>query len=277
MRRRVARSVARAGSMIGSNPVFCNPLQDSCITRSDAGVMVGLAWYYLLAAMMNAAAAAYVSYGEMVSEGASRLGLAPKTRRLPAWLVGGFFGLYGLAFVVILFRESLPGADGRGLRPVCGGQRASGGHRRCRRRPLRRAESAWPRRGGSLDPAEPGRSPAGRRAGRADQSHSLDADLGHCGGDLPGDGHHLFPGRRDPDAAVRRGMRSTWSPGRPRSSSVRRSASSPCLAAAEFFANGLVGWSIVNLFLLYFGLAHDRLRLPRYRHQARQRADRRPA
>jgi hypothetical protein len=34
------------------------------------GVMFGLAWYYLLAAMMNAAAAAYVSYGEMLSEGA---------------------------------------------------------------------------------------------------------------------------------------------------------------------------------------------------------------
>ena len=36
------------------------------------GVMAGLAWYYLLAAMLNAAAAAYVAYGEMVSEGASR-------------------------------------------------------------------------------------------------------------------------------------------------------------------------------------------------------------
>ena len=47
------------------------------------GVMFGLAWYYLLAAMLNAAAAAYLSYGEMVSEGASRVGLAPKTRRLP--------------------------------------------------------------------------------------------------------------------------------------------------------------------------------------------------
>ena len=46
-----------------------------------SGVLAGLAWYYLLAAMMNAAAAAYVAYGEMVSEGASRVGLAPKTRR----------------------------------------------------------------------------------------------------------------------------------------------------------------------------------------------------
>ena len=42
------------------------------------GVLAGLAWYYLLAAMMNAAAAAYVSYGEMVSEGASRIGPRPQ-------------------------------------------------------------------------------------------------------------------------------------------------------------------------------------------------------
>jgi cytochrome b/b6/petD-like protein len=75
-----------------------------------APVLAGLAWYYLLAAMMNAAAAAYVSYGEMVSEGASRVGLTPKTRRMPVWLIGTFFGLYGLAVLIILFRHSLPDA-----------------------------------------------------------------------------------------------------------------------------------------------------------------------
>lgn len=74
------------------------------------GVMTGLAWYYLLAAMMNAAAAAYVAYMEIVSEGASRAGLAPRTRRLPEWLVITFFGLYGLAVVIILGREFLPEA-----------------------------------------------------------------------------------------------------------------------------------------------------------------------
>jgi hypothetical protein len=74
------------------------------------GVMAGLAWYYLLAAALNAAAAAYVSYAEMVSEGASTLGLAPKTRRLPTWLVVGFCALYGLAIVMILFRGALPGS-----------------------------------------------------------------------------------------------------------------------------------------------------------------------
>jgi hypothetical protein len=75
-----------------------------------APVLAGLAWYYLLAAVMNAAAAAYVSYGEMVSAGASRLGLEPKTRRMPVWLIGSFFGLYSLAVLIILFRHSLPGA-----------------------------------------------------------------------------------------------------------------------------------------------------------------------
>src|SRR6478672_11186472 len=74
------------------------------------GVLTGLAWYYLLAAMLNAAAAAYVAYLEMVSEGASRAGLAPRTRRLPEWLVISFFSFYGLAVLLILFREHLPEA-----------------------------------------------------------------------------------------------------------------------------------------------------------------------
>lgn len=74
------------------------------------GVMAGLAWYYLLAAMLNAAAAAYVSYMEMVSEGASRAGLAPRTRKLPEWLVVSYFVLYGLAVLIVLGREFLPEA-----------------------------------------------------------------------------------------------------------------------------------------------------------------------
>lgn len=72
-------------------------------------VMTGLAWYYLLAAVLNAAAAAYVSYMEMVSEGASRVGLTSRSRRLPEWLVLTFFVLYGLATVILLGREALPG------------------------------------------------------------------------------------------------------------------------------------------------------------------------
>jgi hypothetical protein len=72
-------------------------------------VMAGLAWYYLLAAMLNAAATAYVSYMEMVSEGASRDGLAPMTRKLPEWLIAAFVGLYGLAMLVLVGRRYLPG------------------------------------------------------------------------------------------------------------------------------------------------------------------------
>src|SRR4051794_24574779 len=74
------------------------------------GVMSGLAWYYLLASMLNAAAAAYVAYMEMVSEGASRVGVAPRARRLPDWLMVAFFGLYGLATLLILGRAYLPEA-----------------------------------------------------------------------------------------------------------------------------------------------------------------------
>ncbi len=74
------------------------------------GVMTGLAWYFLLASVLNAAAAAYIAYMELVSEGASRVGLAPKTRKLPNWLVGAFFALYGLAVLVILGRDLLPNA-----------------------------------------------------------------------------------------------------------------------------------------------------------------------
>src|SRR3954451_20601695 len=87
-------------------------MNDILQQRADLtpGVMAGLGWYYLLAAMMNAAAAAYVAYMEMVSEGASRAGLAPRTRRLPEWLVISFFGLYGLAVLLFLGRESVPEA-----------------------------------------------------------------------------------------------------------------------------------------------------------------------
>ncbi|MBX6312613.1 MAG: hypothetical protein IRY99_06790 [Isosphaeraceae bacterium] len=69
------------------------------------GVTAGLAWYYLLAAMLNAAAAAYVAYMEMVSEGASRAGLRPRTRKLPDWLLVSFFSFYGVATLLILFNH----------------------------------------------------------------------------------------------------------------------------------------------------------------------------
>jgi hypothetical protein len=65
-----------------------------------SGVLVGLAWYYLFAAMLNAGASAWIAYGDLVGEGVSRVGLGPKTRRMPRWLgttVGLFYGLGGVA------------------------------------------------------------------------------------------------------------------------------------------------------------------------------------
>ena len=86
-------------------------MQDYLLHHSDLGgsggvaVKVGLAWYYLLAAMLNAAAAAYLAYMEVVSEGGSRAGLRPKTRKLPDWLFLSFCGLYGLATLTIVARH----------------------------------------------------------------------------------------------------------------------------------------------------------------------------
>ncbi|MDG3005573.1 hypothetical protein [Paludisphaera mucosa] len=72
-------------------------------------VLAGLAWYYLLASALNAAASGYVAYHEMVAEGASREGLAPRTRRFPEWLSLAVVGLYGAALVTVPFRWLLPG------------------------------------------------------------------------------------------------------------------------------------------------------------------------
>jgi hypothetical protein len=72
--------------------------------------MAGLSWFYLLAAVLNSVAAAYLAYSEMVSEGGSREGLAPRTRRIPDWLVIAFSGLYALAVLLLLFRQALPNA-----------------------------------------------------------------------------------------------------------------------------------------------------------------------
>jgi len=74
------------------------------------GVLIGLAWYYVLASALNAAAASRVAFLEMVSEGASRDGLGPRTRRLPEWLVAAFLGLYAVALLLIPARHALPRA-----------------------------------------------------------------------------------------------------------------------------------------------------------------------
>ena len=75
-------------------------------------VMAGLAWYYLLAAMLNAAAAAYVAYMEMVSEGASRRGPGPQDPA-PARLADRSPSSDSTAWPcsIILGRHVLPGAS----------------------------------------------------------------------------------------------------------------------------------------------------------------------
>ena len=67
------------------------------------GVMAGLSWFFLISAILNACAAAYISYGELVSEGASRDGLGPKTRRMPNWLRGSTWLFYGLGGIFLIF------------------------------------------------------------------------------------------------------------------------------------------------------------------------------
>ena len=229
--------------------------------------MFGLAWYYLLAAMMNAAAAAYVSYGEMVSEGASRVGLAPKTRRLPAWLIGAFLGLYGLAVLMIL------------------GRRPPARRRRRRLRPLRAANALLAVMAGADaahfaevkehghgegDPLEPpsldDHHPAvGHR--QADQSHALDLDLGRGGRDLSGDGRHLLAQRqRQSGQSDLLPVTGILMPQFMRDAIDFVAGPTTFFVGAtlgfiamirwrRFIANGLVGWAIVNLFLLFFGLS----------------------
>jgi hypothetical protein len=70
-------------------------------------VITGLAWYYLLAALANAAAAAYLAYGTLVMEGNARAGLAPKTRLLPRWLPQAFGVFYLASAALILLRGAI--------------------------------------------------------------------------------------------------------------------------------------------------------------------------
>lgn len=75
----------------------------------NPGVLAGLAWYYLLASALNAAAAAHVAYAELVGEGADIAGLAPRTRRAPAWLGVALVGLYSSSLLILGFRGWIPG------------------------------------------------------------------------------------------------------------------------------------------------------------------------
>ena len=217
-------------------------------------VLAGLAWYYLLAAMMNAAAAAYVAYGEMVSPGASRLGLEPKTRRMPAWLVGSFFAFYGLAFVLVLFREALPGAlkvvyflcaAANALLAVFAGADAAHfaemkahGH-------------------GEGDPANPpsldDHQPAVGLGGPINRTlwtliWSVCAVIFQAMGITYLLGGEIFLPQFARDAVDFVAGPTTFFVGATLAFAV-------FLRYRRFFANGLVGWGMVNLFLLYFGLS----------------------
>ncbi|MFM7318161.1 MAG: hypothetical protein ACKO5E_14550, partial [bacterium] len=72
-----------------------------------AGVMAGLSWFYLCAGLMNACAAGYISFSELVSEGACREGLTPKTRFMPAWLKNILWVFYGLGGLVAILNPKI--------------------------------------------------------------------------------------------------------------------------------------------------------------------------
>jgi hypothetical protein len=218
------------------------------------GVMTGLAWYFLLAATFNAAAAVYVAYMEMVSEGGSRVGLAPRTRRLPDWLMIAYFVLYGLAILLIMGREHLPEAV-RVAYILC----AVGN--------ILVAITA------GADAAHFSEAKAGGH-GRGAEVHgpSLDDHIPAVGLGDPMD-RTLWTLIWAVVAMIFQAMGLTFILGGPISfPQFMRDAidyvAGPTtfflgatagfiamLAFRRFLANGIVAWSLVNLFLLYFGLS----------------------
>jgi Cytochrome b(C-terminal)/b6/petD len=219
-----------------------------------SGVLGGLGWYYLLAAVMNAAAAAYVSYAEMVSEGASRLGLAPKTRRMPSWLGLAFFGLYGLATLMILFRTSLPGgvtaaymlcAVANGLLAIMAG--ADAAHfAEVREHGHGEGDPLGPP---SLDEHQPAvglGGPINRTLWAL--NWAVCAMIFQMIGVVYMLGHQVYMPQIFRDAIDAIAGPTTFFVG----------ATLAFIAAIRFrrfFANGLVAWTIVDLFLLYFGMS----------------------
>ncbi len=219
-----------------------------------SGVLSGLAWYYLIAAAMNAAAAAYVSYGEMVSEGASRLGLAPRTRRMPGWLGPIFFGLYGLALVVVVLRSYLPGgmmvayilcALANTILAIMAGADAA------------HFSEAHEHGHGEGDPTQPPsldeHQPAVGLGGPIDRTlwalvWGVTAMIFQMIGITYMLGHKVYMPQIFRDALDAVAGPTTFFVG----------ATILFMAAIRyrrFVANGLVGWAMVNLFLLYFGMS----------------------
>ncbi|MCY2935779.1 MAG: hypothetical protein NT172_16630 [Planctomycetota bacterium] len=71
------------------------------------GVMAALSWFYLSSSILNACASAYISYGELVSEGASRDGLGPKTISMPSWLRMSTWLFYGFGSLFLLINMQI--------------------------------------------------------------------------------------------------------------------------------------------------------------------------
>ena len=277
-RRPVGVGVEGPGGCVGPSHGNHDSLHDGWTMHHPdltPGVMAGLAWYYLLAAMLNAAAAAYVAYMEMVSEGASRAGLAPRTRRLPDWLVVAFLGLYGLATLLILGREFLPqaltvayglcalanvmvaiaaGADAAHFAEV-----KDAGHGRG-------SEFGGP----SLDDHIPAVG-LGRPINRTLWTLIWAVVRGH----LPGDGARLHP--RAGEYALPQFIRDAIDlVSGPTTFFIAATLGFVAMIAyRRTLANGLVAWAGREPLPPVLRPEHDRLRLPRHRHQARQRADRR--
>src|SRR5262245_1181567 len=222
----------------------------------NPGVMAGLAWYYLLASVMNAAATAYVAYMEMVSEGASRVGLLPRTRRLPDWLAVSFFSLYGLAIAFILGRHFLPGALEVAY-SLCA---------------LANALLAITAVADAAHFAEVREAATGHMDSENAPVPTLDDHLPAVGLGKPVS-RSLWTLIWGLSALIFQVMGICYLAGRPVTlPQIFRDAidfvSGPTtffiaatlgfiavLAFRRFFASGLVAWSIVNLFLLYFGLS----------------------
>jgi Cytochrome b(C-terminal)/b6/petD len=220
------------------------------------GVMAGLAWYYLLAAMLNAAAAAYVAYGEMVSEGTSRAGMAARTRRLPDWLALAFCGLLGLAVLAILGRHMLPGALelayclgalATALLAITAG--ADAAHFAESREPVIAHADAATASPPTLDDHIPAVG-LGKPINRTLWTliWSIVALIFQAMGIA-----YLFGGEISLPQAIRDAIDYVSGPTTFFIGATVGFAA--MLAYRRFVANGLVAWSIVNLFLLFFGLS----------------------
>ena len=117
------------------------------------------------------------------------------------------------------------------------------------------------------------RSPAGRRAGQAGQSHSLDLDLEHGRGDLFGDWADVYSRRRHRSPLfIRNAIDFVSGP------TTFFVGATIALAAMirwrKFVSNGLVGWCDRQPVPALLRPEHVGLRLPGDRHQAGQCADR---